>query len=132
MANLANDYGYGMDIPYQGPRGWISMVVTLMVITKGTRQFRLLEERATRIKENQAAIQATEEQLNQTGPTLILPGSQGVDQPNSPVASHHPGTRRSVAKSHHLSQYQVFPRRRQGNKGKNKPLSATGRKSQTQ
>ncbi|MBW0549884.1 hypothetical protein O181_089599 [Austropuccinia psidii MF-1] len=46
----------------------------LMVITKGwnlTRQFRLLGERETRIRENQAAIQAIEEQLNQTGPTLI-------------------------------------------------------------
>ena len=44
----------------------------LMVITKGwnpTRQFRLLEARAQRIRENQATIQAIEEQLNQTGPT---------------------------------------------------------------
>ncbi|MBW0546840.1 hypothetical protein O181_086555 [Austropuccinia psidii MF-1] len=39
----------------------------LMVITKvlnPTRQFRLLEERQTRIRENQATIQAIEEQLN--------------------------------------------------------------------
>ncbi|MBW0531076.1 hypothetical protein O181_070791 [Austropuccinia psidii MF-1] len=46
----------------------------LMVITKGwnpTRQFRLLEERETRIRENQATIQAIEEHLNQTEPTLI-------------------------------------------------------------
>ncbi|MBW0544952.1 hypothetical protein O181_084667 [Austropuccinia psidii MF-1] len=49
----------------------------LMVITKGwnpTRQCSLLEERATRIRENQAATQAIEEQLNQTGPTLIPSG----------------------------------------------------------
>ncbi|MBW0500009.1 hypothetical protein O181_039724 [Austropuccinia psidii MF-1] len=49
----------------------------LMVITKGwnpTRQFRLLEERATRLKDNQATIQAIEEQLNQTGPNLITAG----------------------------------------------------------
>ncbi|MBW0493426.1 hypothetical protein O181_033141 [Austropuccinia psidii MF-1] len=42
----------------------------LMVITKGwnpTRQFKLLEDRATRIKENKATIQAIEEQLTQTG-----------------------------------------------------------------
>ncbi|MBW0531444.1 hypothetical protein O181_071159 [Austropuccinia psidii MF-1] len=42
----------------------------LMVITKGwnpTRNFRLLEAKAQRIRENQATIQATEEQLTQTG-----------------------------------------------------------------
>ncbi|MBW0505741.1 hypothetical protein O181_045456 [Austropuccinia psidii MF-1] len=64
----------------------------IMVITKGwnpTKQFRLLEERETRIRENKATIQAIEEQLNHTGPTLIPSGSQGVDQPSSPVASHH-------------------------------------------
>ncbi|MBW0492006.1 hypothetical protein O181_031721 [Austropuccinia psidii MF-1] len=58
----------------------------LMEITKGwnpTRKFRLLEERATRIREKQATIQAIEEQLNQTGPTLITSGSQGVDQTRS-------------------------------------------------
>ncbi|MBW0554128.1 hypothetical protein O181_093843 [Austropuccinia psidii MF-1] len=46
----------------------------LIEITKGwnpTRNSRLLEERATKIRENQATIQAIEEQLNQTGPTLI-------------------------------------------------------------
>ncbi|MBW0583562.1 hypothetical protein O181_123277 [Austropuccinia psidii MF-1] len=64
----------------------------LMVITKGwnpNRQFKLLEEREARISENQAIIQAIEEQLNQTEPTLIPSGSQVVDQSNSPVASHH-------------------------------------------
>ncbi|MBW0555168.1 hypothetical protein O181_094883 [Austropuccinia psidii MF-1] len=69
----------------------------LMGITKGlnlTRKFKLLEGRATRIRENQATIQAIEEQLNQTGPTLIPSGSQGVDQPNSLVASHHSGNSR--------------------------------------
>ncbi|MBW0484332.1 hypothetical protein O181_024047 [Austropuccinia psidii MF-1] len=89
----------------------------LMVITKvwnPTRQFRLPEERVTGIREIQATIQAIEEQLNQKGPTLIPSGSQGVDQPNSPVASHHSGTRRSVSNSHHSSQSQVFSRRRQG------------------
>ncbi|MBW0470264.1 hypothetical protein O181_009979 [Austropuccinia psidii MF-1] len=97
----------------------------LMVITKGwnpTRNFRLLEERETRIRENQATIQAVEEQLKKTGPNMIPSGSQGVDQPNSPVASHHSGTSRSVAKSHHSSQSQVVSRRRQGYKGKNKTL----------
>ncbi|MBW0538361.1 hypothetical protein O181_078076 [Austropuccinia psidii MF-1] len=64
----------------------------LMVITKGwnpTRQFRLLEERETRIRENKATIQGIEEQLNQIGTTLIPSGSQGVEQSNSPMASHH-------------------------------------------
>ncbi|MBW0477524.1 hypothetical protein O181_017239 [Austropuccinia psidii MF-1] len=92
-----------------------------MVITKGwnpNRQFKLLEERATRIRENKVTIQAIEEQLNQTKPTLIPSGSQGVDQPKYPVDSPHSGTRRSVAKSHHSSQSQVVSRRRQQHKGK--------------
>ncbi|MBW0489747.1 hypothetical protein O181_029462 [Austropuccinia psidii MF-1] len=59
-----------------------------------TRKFRLLEQRETRIRENQAIIQAIEEQLNQTGPTLIPSGSQGADTTSSPVASHHSGTNR--------------------------------------
>ncbi|MBW0593919.1 hypothetical protein O181_133634, partial [Austropuccinia psidii MF-1] len=95
----------------------------LMVITKGwnpTRQFRLLEARAQRIRENQATIQAIEEQLTQTGPTQIPSGSQGAGQISSPVASHHSETSRSVAKSHHSSQFQEVSRGRQGNKGKNK------------
>ncbi|MBW0558401.1 hypothetical protein O181_098116 [Austropuccinia psidii MF-1] len=50
---------------------------------------------------------AIEEQLNQTGSTLIPSGSKGVDQPNSPVASHHSGAKRLVAKSHNSSQYQL-------------------------
>ncbi|MBW0487232.1 hypothetical protein O181_026947 [Austropuccinia psidii MF-1] len=61
----------------------------LMVITKGrnpNRKFKVLEERAARIRENKATIQAIEEQLNQTEPTVIPSGSQGVDQPKSPVA----------------------------------------------
>ncbi|MBW0508500.1 hypothetical protein O181_048215 [Austropuccinia psidii MF-1] len=46
----------------------------LMVITKGwnpTRQLRLLEVRENRIRENQATIQAIEEQLTQAGHTYI-------------------------------------------------------------
>ncbi|MBW0480101.1 hypothetical protein O181_019816 [Austropuccinia psidii MF-1] len=62
----------------------------LMVITKGwnpTRQFRHMEVRANRIRENQATIQAIEEKLNQTGHSQILSGSQGIDLTSSPVAS---------------------------------------------
>ncbi|MBW0460731.1 hypothetical protein O181_000446 [Austropuccinia psidii MF-1] len=95
----------------------------LMLISKGwnpTRQFRLLEERAARIRENQATIQAIEEQLTQTGNTQIPSGSQGSRKTSSPVASHHSGTNRSVTKSHHSSQSQEVSRRRQGHKGKNK------------
>ncbi|MBW0506473.1 hypothetical protein O181_046188 [Austropuccinia psidii MF-1] len=95
----------------------------LMVITKGwnpTRNFRLLEVRATRIRENKATIQALEEQLTQTGHTQIPSGSQGAGQISSPVASHHSETNRSVARSHHSSQSQDIFRRRQGYKGKKK------------
>ncbi|MBW0479139.1 hypothetical protein O181_018854 [Austropuccinia psidii MF-1] len=59
----------------------------LMVITKGwnhTRQFRLLEVRANRIRENQAIIQAMEEQLTQTRHTQISSGSQRAGQISSP------------------------------------------------
>ncbi|MBW0573022.1 hypothetical protein O181_112737 [Austropuccinia psidii MF-1] len=105
----------------------------LMVITKGwnpTRQFRILEVRANRIRENKATIQAIEEQLTQTGHTQIPSGSQGAGQISSPVASHHSETNRSVAKSHHSSQSQEGSRRRQGYKGKNKTtFSQTKRES---
>ncbi|MBW0478839.1 hypothetical protein O181_018554 [Austropuccinia psidii MF-1] len=95
----------------------------LMVITKGwkpTRKFGLLEVRENRIRENQATIQAIEEQLTQTRHDQIPSGSQGVDQTRSPVASHHSGTNRSGAKSHHPSQSQEVSRRRQEYRGKNK------------
>ncbi|MBW0467426.1 hypothetical protein O181_007141 [Austropuccinia psidii MF-1] len=75
----------------------------LMIINKGwnsTMHCRLLEERATRIRENKATIQAMQEQLNQTGPTMIPSGSPEEDQPNSPVASQDSGIRILVAKSH--------------------------------
>ncbi|MBW0492265.1 hypothetical protein O181_031980 [Austropuccinia psidii MF-1] len=94
----------------------------VMVINKGwnpNRQFKLLEERATRLRENQATIQAIEEQWNQTEPTLIPSGSQ-VKKQDSRVASCHSGRNSSVTKSHHSSQSQVVSRRRQGYKGINK------------
>ncbi|MBW0587032.1 hypothetical protein O181_126747, partial [Austropuccinia psidii MF-1] len=91
-----------------------------MVIKKGwnlTRQFRLLDVRAKRIRDNQATIQAIEEQLTHTRHTHIPSGSQGAGQISSPVASHHSETNRSVAKSNHSLQYQEVSRRRQGYKG---------------
>ncbi|MBW0516246.1 hypothetical protein O181_055961 [Austropuccinia psidii MF-1] len=97
-----------------------------------TRHLRLLEVRANRIRENQATIQAIEEQQTQTGLTQIPSGSQQVGQTSSPVASHDSGNRISVAKSHHSSQYQGVSRRRQGYKGKKRPPSTKGRKSPTQ
>ncbi|MBW0567475.1 hypothetical protein O181_107190 [Austropuccinia psidii MF-1] len=69
----------------------------LMIITKGcnpTRQFRLLQVRAKRIRENQGTIQAIADQLTQTGLTQIPLVAQGVGQTSSPVASHYSGTRR--------------------------------------
>ncbi|MBW0476553.1 hypothetical protein O181_016268 [Austropuccinia psidii MF-1] len=89
----------------------------LMVITKGfnpNTKFKILEERATRIREDQATIQAIEEQFNHTEPTLIPSSSQGVDQPNSPVGPHNSQNIRSVTKSHYSSQYHIVSRRRQG------------------
>ncbi|MBW0477035.1 hypothetical protein O181_016750 [Austropuccinia psidii MF-1] len=60
-----------------------------------TRQFRLLEVRANRIRESQANIQDIEEQLIQTGHTQIPSGSQGAGQISSPVPSHHSETNRT-------------------------------------
>ncbi|MBW0583702.1 hypothetical protein O181_123417 [Austropuccinia psidii MF-1] len=94
-----------------------------MLTTKGlnpTRQFRLLEVMANRIRENPATIQAVEEKLTQTGNTQIPSGPQEAGQISSPVASHHSETNRSVAKSHHSSKFQEVSRRRQGYKAKNK------------
>ncbi|MBW0470154.1 hypothetical protein O181_009869 [Austropuccinia psidii MF-1] len=95
----------------------------LMIITKGwnpTRQFRFLEVRASRIRDNQATIQAIEEQLTQTGHIQIPSGSQGEGQISSPVASHHSENNRSVAKIHHSSHSQEGSGRREGHKSKNK------------
>ncbi|MBW0475042.1 hypothetical protein O181_014757 [Austropuccinia psidii MF-1] len=95
----------------------------LMIITKGwnpTRQFRFLEVRANRIRENQATIHALEERLTQTGHTLIPSGSQGAGKISSPLASNHSETNRSVTKSHYSSYSQEVSRRRQGHKGNNK------------
>ncbi|MBW0480799.1 hypothetical protein O181_020514 [Austropuccinia psidii MF-1] len=49
--------------PYANHKGW-----------NPTSQFRLLEVRENRIRENQATIQAIEEQLTQTGHTQINSG----------------------------------------------------------
>ncbi|MBW0461387.1 hypothetical protein O181_001102 [Austropuccinia psidii MF-1] len=105
-----------------------------MVITKGwtpRRQLKLLEERAASITENQATIQAIKEQPNQKEHTLIPSGSQEVNQQDSPVASHHSGTSRSVTKSNHSAQCKVLSRRRQESKGEKRLLSARGKESQT-
>ncbi|MBW0466088.1 hypothetical protein O181_005803 [Austropuccinia psidii MF-1] len=101
----------------------------LMVITKGwntTRQFSLLEVRASRIRENQATIQAIEEHLTHTGNTKIPSGSQGAGQISYQVASKDSKTNRSVAKSYHSPQSQEVSRRRQGYKGKNKTTFSQG------
>ncbi|MBW0587881.1 hypothetical protein O181_127596 [Austropuccinia psidii MF-1] len=70
-----------------------------MIITKGwnpTRKFRLLEARAQRIRENQATIQAIEEQLTQTGPTQIPSGSQGAGQISSPETTRKQGQEQNL------------------------------------
>ncbi|MBW0481499.1 hypothetical protein O181_021214 [Austropuccinia psidii MF-1] len=60
-----------------------------------------------------------EEQLTQIGHAQIPLGAQGGGQISSPVASHHPETKRSVAKSDHSSQSLEVSRTIQGYKGKN-------------
>ncbi|MBW0586130.1 hypothetical protein O181_125845 [Austropuccinia psidii MF-1] len=107
----------------------------LMIITKGrnpTRQFRLLEARANRIRDDQANIQAIEDQLTQTGHTQIPSGSQGAGQTSSPEVSYNSETNRSVAKSHHSSQSQRFSGGDKDTRAKKRPPSAKGRERQTQ
>ncbi|MBW0482012.1 hypothetical protein O181_021727 [Austropuccinia psidii MF-1] len=89
------------------------------------QEVQTLEERVARvarIRNNQVTIQSIEEKMNQKEHTMITSGSQGVNQPESPMASHHSSTRKSVANSHHSLQSQVVSRRRQGSKGKSKKI----------
>ncbi|MBW0543530.1 hypothetical protein O181_083245 [Austropuccinia psidii MF-1] len=89
----------------------------LMEITKDwnpKRQFKLLEEREAKIRENQATIQTIEEQSSQKENIMTSLGSQGVGQPNFPVDSHHFESRKAGAKSDHYSQFQESSRRIQG------------------
>ncbi|MBW0468161.1 hypothetical protein O181_007876 [Austropuccinia psidii MF-1] len=53
------------------------------------KQFKLLKESGAKIRKNEATIQDRDEQLIQKESILNPSGSQGVDQPNSQVASHH-------------------------------------------
>ncbi|MBW0465337.1 hypothetical protein O181_005052 [Austropuccinia psidii MF-1] len=67
----------------------------LMVITKCwniNRQFKLLEKRKARIRKNKATIQAVEEELSQKEHSFTASVSQGVNQLDSPVDSHHAST----------------------------------------
>ncbi|MBW0478678.1 hypothetical protein O181_018393 [Austropuccinia psidii MF-1] len=57
------------------------------------QEFQILAEREARMRENQATIQAIEEQLNKKEHTLIPSGSQGVKKPDYLVGSHHLGTK---------------------------------------
>ncbi|MBW0481171.1 hypothetical protein O181_020886 [Austropuccinia psidii MF-1] len=71
-----------------------------------------------RTRENQATIEAIEEQLHQTGHIQIPQVSQGEGKRSSPVSSNHSETNKSVANSHHSLYSQEGSRRRQGHKGK--------------
>ncbi|MBW0526549.1 hypothetical protein O181_066264 [Austropuccinia psidii MF-1] len=107
--------------------------IELMEITKGwnpNSKFKLLEERVAKIRENQATIQAIEEQWSQKENILTASGSQAVGQTHSPVALHHSEYRKEVANSHHPSQFQEVPRRRQGLKG-NEETSFSQRKKES-
>ncbi|MBW0479636.1 hypothetical protein O181_019351 [Austropuccinia psidii MF-1] len=84
----------------------------LMVITKGwnpNTKLKLMEERKARIRENQAI----EEQLNQKEHNPTPSRSQGVSQPDFPVASNHSRINRTMESSQHHSHYQVASRREQ-------------------
>ncbi|MBW0490645.1 hypothetical protein O181_030360 [Austropuccinia psidii MF-1] len=95
-----------------------------MEITKGwnpNKKLKLLQDRASKIRENQATIKAIDEKWNQKEHIITLSGSQlVVNQLNSPVASHHSESSRSVTKSDHYLQFEVVFRRRQGTIKKNK------------
>ncbi|MBW0498561.1 hypothetical protein O181_038276 [Austropuccinia psidii MF-1] len=95
----------------------------LMVITKGwnpTRKFRLLEMRPNRIRENQATIQAIEEQLTQTG-HIHIPFGLTRSRPNQLSIGFMPFTKQQISgQESPFFKISGISRRRQGYKGKNK------------
>ncbi|MBW0480736.1 hypothetical protein O181_020451 [Austropuccinia psidii MF-1] len=95
----------------------IDILQKTLLITKGwnpNRRFKILEEREARIRETQATIQTIEEQLHQAEHALFPSRSQGVNQPDFPLDSHHSGI-----KSHHSSHCHVHARRKQRSKREN-------------
>ncbi|MBW0524620.1 hypothetical protein O181_064335 [Austropuccinia psidii MF-1] len=106
-----------------------------MVITKGwdpTSQFRLLEVRENRIRENQATIQAIEEHLTQTGILRFL-------QPHKEQAKSALQWLHTIQKPTDqcprvtiLHNPKKFPGKDKGTRAKTRPPSARGGKSQTQ
>ncbi|MBW0491081.1 hypothetical protein O181_030796 [Austropuccinia psidii MF-1] len=107
----------------------------LMEITKGwnpNKQFKLLEERASKVWGNHFTLMAIEDKWSQKDHNFTPSGSQGVDQPNSPVASQHPEYSKSLARSHYSSQFQGVSRRRQGQKGNNMTSFIPRQNNQTQ
>ncbi|MBW0505739.1 hypothetical protein O181_045454 [Austropuccinia psidii MF-1] len=96
-----------------------------MELAKGlnpNNKFKLLKERETKIRQNQATVQAIEEQWIQKEHILTPLVSQVVYQTNSQVASH-----KSVAKSHHYSQFWEVFRRIKGPKARERLIPARGR-----
>ncbi|MBW0501740.1 hypothetical protein O181_041455 [Austropuccinia psidii MF-1] len=106
----------------------------LMIIAKGwnpTRQLRLLEVRANRIRENQATMQAAEEQLIRTGHSQIPSGSKGAGQISSPVASNHSKPNDQWPRVTIIHDPRKIPGEDKDTRAKTKSPSARGRESQT-
>ncbi|MBW0570539.1 hypothetical protein O181_110254 [Austropuccinia psidii MF-1] len=107
----------------------------LMIITKGwntTRKFRLLKVRENIIRENQATIQAIEEQLTQTGNTQIPSGLQGEAKSALqwlPTIQKPTGQLPRVIILHTPRK---FPGEDKDTRAKRRPLFPKGRESQTQ
>ncbi|MBW0486311.1 hypothetical protein O181_026026 [Austropuccinia psidii MF-1] len=107
----------------------------IMEITKcwnTNRQLELVEERAAKIRENEATIQAIEEKWRQKENIFTPSGSQGEGQSKTPMTPHHSEYRKSEAKNHHYSQFQEVSRRRYALKGKSKTTFSQRKKESYQ
>ncbi|MBW0463646.1 hypothetical protein O181_003361 [Austropuccinia psidii MF-1] len=99
--------------------------IDLMKEIKGwnpNKNYKLLEERETRIKDNQPAIQAIEKSLYMEDPSQIqVPKDMEEEVPSSPKQSRssRPYKPRETSSKAHQSSL-VVSRRRQGDQGKNK------------
>ncbi|MBW0463469.1 hypothetical protein O181_003184 [Austropuccinia psidii MF-1] len=104
-----------------------------MEITKGWKpnsQFKLLEQREAKIRENRAIIEAIKGQWNGKGYKLISSGSHKVvNQPKSPVTSQHSEYNKSVAKSPYFPKSTIFPREEKDQEARRRLLTTRRRKT---
>ncbi|MBW0528135.1 hypothetical protein O181_067850 [Austropuccinia psidii MF-1] len=106
-----------------------------MITTKGwnpTRKFRLLEVRADRIRENQATIQAIEEQLTQTGTFRFLQAHKEQDKSSLQWLHTIQKATDQWPRVTIIQTPRRFPGEDKDTRARIRPLFTKGRESQTQ